>query len=126
MKRLYLYNYLKTYKTLGRFYKNEDYRVHYASYILLGELTVLTIFPLLKLLEYIGFGKEFSDYTKIIAFLIYALFFIVSYFSIEKKLKTIIKIFDKKSKREIRILNFYTRVIIGFIILINIIVMRYF
>tara|TARA_R110002072_G_scaffold149250_14_gene297097 strand:+ start:11148 stop:11528 length:381 start_codon:yes stop_codon:yes gene_type:complete len=121
LKEIYIYNYLKTYKTVEKWYNEKDLKIHYASYLMIGKLTVAFIYPFLRLLDTFNLTDTFSGYSRLFFLLIVIVFFTLDYFLIRKRFDKIVKKFDKKSENDIASLRLYDYIIKFIIIALNLI-----
>ena len=121
MKEIYIYNYLKTYKTIEKWYNEKDLKIHYAAYLMFGKLTIAFIYPFVRLLDFLSLNDSFSDFSKLYFLLIGIVFLIIDYFFIRKNFDRIVKNFDKKSKNEVASLRLYDYIIKFLIIVLNLI-----
>ena len=121
MKEIYIYNYLKTYKTIEKWYDDKDLRIYYTAYLMIGKLTIVSIYPFYRLLNLLSLNESFSEF-RILFFLLFAiLFFILDYFFIRKRFDKIVKKFDEKSKNQVAVLRFYDYLIKFMIVALNVI-----
>ena len=121
MKEIYIYNYLKTYKTVGKWYNEKESKIHYAAYLMIGKLTIAFIYPFLRLLDFLNLNDLFSGYSRLFFLIIAIFFFILDYFLIRKNFDRIVKDFDKKSENEIALLRLYDYIFKFVIIAMNLI-----
>ena len=121
MKELYIYNYLKTYKTIDKWYDDADLKIFYTGYLMIGKLTVLFIYPFYRLLRLLSLNELFSEYKTIFFLLIFVIFSVLDYYFIRKRFDKIISNFDKKSENKVAVLRFYDYLLKFTIVALNLI-----
>jgi hypothetical protein len=121
LKELYIYNYLKTYKTIEKWYNEKELKVHYAAYLMFGKLSIAFIYPFIRIVDYFNINNRLAENSKSFFLIIAIIFFILDYFLIRKKFDRIVKYFDKKTEKEVASLRLYDYIIKFMIIIMNII-----
>ena len=121
MKELYIYNYLKTYKTIDKWYDDADLKIFYTGYLMIGKLTVLFIYPFYRLLRLLSLNELFSEYKTIFFLLIFVIFSVLDYYFIRKRFDKIISNFDKKSENKVAVFRFYDYLLKFTIVALNLI-----
>jgi len=121
LKELYIYNYLKTYKTIDKWYDDADLKIFYTGYLMIGKLTVLFIYPFYRLLRLLSLNELFSEYKTIFFLLIFVIFSVLDYYFIRKRFDKIISNFDKKSENKVAVFRFYDYLLKFTIVALNLI-----
>ena len=121
MKDIYLYNYLKSYKTIERFYKENHLKKFYTAYLMIGKLTLAFIYPILKITDGLELHGKIGIPNGLIFLIIAIIFFSSDYFLVIRKFDEIVKRFDKKSENEIAQLRLFDYIIKFMIIALNLI-----
>jgi len=121
LKEIYIYNYLKSYNTVKKWYKEDDSKVFYATYLMIGKLTIAFIYPLIRLLEFISPKIELSYFSKLFFLLIAIIFFSLDYFLIRKRFDRIVNLFNKKTENEVAKLRLYDFILKFIIIILNLV-----
>ncbi len=121
MKEIYIYNYLKSYNTIEKWYNEKDSKIFYAAYLMIGKLTIAFIYPLIRLLEFLSLNIEFLYFSELFFLLIAVIFFTLDYFLIRKRFDRMVKTFNKKTENEVAKLRLYDFIIKFIIIALNLV-----
>lgn len=119
LKDIYLLNYLKTHRFVSKYYKDEVLNMHYASYFMIGKMTICLIYPFLKLMDLFNMIYLFKNGSKVFFLIIAVIFFLMDYFFVRKKFKKILKYFKKKSDDDLKKIHFHTQILIILIVIVN-------
>ena len=120
MKDLYNYNYLKTYKTIEKWYRKKDSKIYYASYLMIGKISIAFIYPFERLLRFLNLSELFTKNSKLYFLMFAIIFFTLDYFLIRKQFEKIVEKFENKSDQQISTLKFWDYLIKFGIIILNI------
>lgn len=118
MKDLYLYNFLKTYKGIEKYYSDYDDKTWYTNYLMIGKFIIAFVYPLYRLEKYLDLNMFTSGYRKFYGLVFITPFLIFYFFYIRKNIKKIIKRFENKTQKEInhfKILDYSVKILIIFL-----------
>lgn len=119
IRDIYFLNYIKTKNFVSRLYKDKEYKHHYTALLMLSKISVAVIFPIFKILDYFELRYIVAN-NKVYYFIAYGVFFVLDYFFVEKKFSKIEKEYKKRSTEDINKVKFYTKLLLVFMIVVNI------
>lgn len=120
LKNIYLFNYLKSHKMVSKLYTDLTYANFYASYLMVGKMLILLIYPFIKIIEFLGYINLLKENSKIIITLFIIPYFIFDYFFIEKRIDRIIKQFRKKNIDDMKKIQFNSNMLLILLIIVNV------